>query len=89
MGLFQGLVVDPHSQGKGYGRKLVQDALNYFADAGSPSVELLAITSATPARRLYESVGFQAVGEQLWMEITLPARDVPAAELAGNALPAS
>jgi molybdenum cofactor cytidylyltransferase len=74
MGLFQGLVVDPSAQGKGYGRKLVQDALSYFAGAGATGVELLAITGAIPARRLYESVGFRAVGEQLWMEITLPAR---------------
>lgn len=77
-GLFQGLAVHPDSQGKGVGKSLVHEALNYMREHGAVRVELLALEEAIPARRLYEKVGFAHVADQLWMDYEIPAAVVEA-----------
>lgn len=54
--------VDPEQQGKGYGRKLLQHALDAAVDLGAEQAFLEVRISNEPAIKLYETYGFEQVG---------------------------
>jgi ribosomal protein S18 acetylase RimI-like enzyme len=55
----------PASQGKGYGKQLVQGALHWFAEQGCDVVDVGTQLANIPAARLYETAGFRMVGSSL------------------------
>jgi len=52
------MAVDPGQRGGGIGRKLMQRALEVFAEAGGRELFLESSRQLAPALKLYESVGF-------------------------------
>ena len=60
------LCVAPDSQGKGIGHDTMQQVIARSRAAGKRAVRLDALTSNTPAHRLYESLGFCRRGQQRW-----------------------
>jgi ribosomal protein S18 acetylase RimI-like enzyme len=52
------LSVSPGCQGKGYGRKLIEAVCDRARKLGHHAVALLADVDNTPAKRLYERLGF-------------------------------
>ena len=52
------MAVDPGQRGSGIGRKLMQRALEVFAEAGGRELFLESSRQLAPALQLYESVGF-------------------------------
>ena len=52
------MAVDPGLRGSGIGRKLMQRALEVFAEAGGRELFLESSRQLAPALKLYESVGF-------------------------------
>jgi GNAT superfamily N-acetyltransferase len=57
-----GYVVDPRWRGRGVGRALVEDSLREAARAGFDAMQFNLVFESNPARRLYEELGFVAVG---------------------------
>ncbi len=57
------VAVHPEWQGRGVGRGLMEAALRRLREAGVAQVRLEVRPENTPARRLYESLGFEAIGE--------------------------
>ncbi|MBP3927679.1 MAG: GNAT family N-acetyltransferase [Clostridium sp.] len=56
------IIVDPESRGRGYGRQMVHQALRYAIDIlGLSAVTLGVYDCNDPARRCYESEGFQKI----------------------------
>lgn len=55
------MAVDPSSQGKGYGRMLMDAAVKYCKDKGAPEIHILSNTVLTPAISLYKKSGFEVV----------------------------
>lgn len=70
------LIVDPTVRGQGWGRRILLLALEHARARGVPRVQLGVLASNTPARRLYESLGFVADTETLDAWIVLMARNV-------------
>lgn len=70
------LIVAPTVRGQGWGRHLLTVTLEYARELGIERVQLGVLASNTPARRLYESVGFRADPETLEEAIVFMARDV-------------
>jgi len=60
-GLLDDLFVLPLFQGNGYGKKIVQFAINQAIKNGSNSISLVAIDWNTRALNLYQSLGFNIV----------------------------
>ena len=58
------LAVSPRVQGRGVGRVLLRKALEVSREAGDLAVRLDSLPWNEPARRLYESEGFQLRGEK-------------------------
>lgn len=58
-------------RGKGIGRRLMFHGLHASRDLNQPHVELDVLADNSLARRIYRSLGFQRVFEQLWMEMPL------------------
>lgn len=56
------LVVDKNFQGKGYGRALMQFALEQLKKMGSKTIKLFTRHENIPAQKLYESLGFTKEG---------------------------
>ncbi len=54
--------VEPESRGKGLGRALVLHSLKKAKELGFSSMQFNAVVASNPARRLYESLGFQKIG---------------------------
>ncbi|WP_255211168.1 ribosomal protein S18-alanine N-acetyltransferase [Methylogaea oryzae] len=61
-GQIMNLCVSPHIHGKGYGRKMLQKLIDDAAARKAETVFLEVRPSNKPARRLYESMGFNEVG---------------------------
>lgn len=70
------LIVAPSVRGNGWGRRLLLLALEHARARGIRRVQLGVLASNTPARRLYESLGFVADPETLDAPIVLMARNV-------------
>jgi ribosomal-protein-alanine N-acetyltransferase len=58
------IAVDESHRGKGYGRRMMQHLIDEAVRGGRGSVTLEVRESNLPARRLYESFGFQVVGRR-------------------------
>jgi ribosomal protein S18 acetylase RimI-like enzyme len=58
----QGLAVDPTERRRGLGRTLLDAALNEARRQGAHRITLRVLSVNTPARRLYESLGFVVEG---------------------------
>lgn len=79
------MAVAPHVQGLGLGEDLARAALAWARDQGAPRVFLESNRSLTPARKLYEKLGFVEVAgppspyarADIQMELMLP-RSAPA-----------
>jgi ribosomal protein S18 acetylase RimI-like enzyme len=62
-----GLVgVAASAQGRGVGRQLVRESLNWFAQRGVEVVDVVTQGRNVPAQRLYQSAGFVTHTVQLW-----------------------
>ncbi|WP_193755331.1 GNAT family N-acetyltransferase [Microbacterium testaceum] len=70
------LIVAPSVRGEGRGRRLLRLALDHAGARGVSRVQLGVLASNTPARRLYESLGFVADPETLDAPMMLMARDI-------------
>lgn len=62
-----GVYVEEAARGAGWGRSLVATALA-AADRAGADVALFVREDRTPARLLYESLGFRPVGRRVWLE---------------------
>jgi GNAT superfamily N-acetyltransferase len=63
------LLLHPDMRGRGIGRKLVEEALDFCRDAGYSSVFLWTVNTLPIAAKLYQSVGFGQTEElthELW-----------------------
>ena len=70
-----GLAVDPHFQGRGRGRALVEAAISELHSRGARRITLRVLSTNPPARRLYEKCGFVVEGV-LKGEFILDGREV-------------
>jgi len=63
------LLLHPEVRGRGLGRRLVEDALDFCRDVGYSSVFLWTVNTLPIAAQLYQSVGFKQTDElthELW-----------------------
>lgn len=58
------IVIDPDCQGRGYGRTLLVEGLRAMTEQGGRRCFLEVRQSNRAARSLYESLGFEVVGER-------------------------
>lgn len=58
--LLEDVIVAATHRGRGLGRRLVEHVLGWAREQGYPRVTLLTDADNTPARRLYERLGFAA-----------------------------
>ncbi len=62
-------LVAPEARGRGLGRKLLENALQFCQEAGFERIFLLTVSALTTAARLYRAAGFQkveATPHRLW-----------------------
>ena len=60
-GMLKFVMISPDKRGKGYGRKMIEDAVEYaFENTAAKSIQLNVFTENTSAVKCYESVGFKA-----------------------------
>lgn len=58
----QGFAVDETARGRGIGRALLEESLEETRRQGASRITLRVLSINTPARRLYEQVGFEVEG---------------------------
>ena len=58
----------PDHQRRGLGRRLVQQIAECLADKGFKSLHIAVVTANLDARRFYEALGGQHIGERLFDE---------------------
>jgi ribosomal protein S18 acetylase RimI-like enzyme len=63
-----GVYVEPTARGQGFGRALVRTAQRAAAADGAPAA-LFVREDRTPARALYESLGFRPVASRRWLDL--------------------
>ncbi len=63
--------IDPESQGKGWGKKLLWAGLEYLKRKGARAVELTVDQENIPAVGLYKSFGFKTKRRDFWYEKSL------------------
>jgi mycothiol synthase len=63
--------VAPDYRGRGLSKPLLVAGMRYLLSAGVSEIGLHVDGANTPAIRLYQSVGFQKIGELNWFEIKL------------------
>lgn len=63
--------VDPHQQGKGLGRKMLQEIINLFIVANNKTLGLLVDIDNPKAKELYLKVGFKMAGVKTFAGKTL------------------
>ena len=56
------LAISPDAQGNGIGSEMIREAIRLACDKGMQAVRLDALSSNTPAHRLYERLGFEYRG---------------------------
>ncbi|WP_405017067.1 GNAT family N-acetyltransferase [Kitasatospora sp. NBC_00070] len=67
----QGFVVDPEARGRGIGRALIEAACDRARAEGIRRMTLRVLAHNAPARRVYESCGFEVTGvlpEEFWLD---------------------
>jgi ribosomal protein S18 acetylase RimI-like enzyme len=65
------LLVAPHHEGEGVGKRLLAHAEGYAISTGATTVEVVVEDDNERARSFYRRTGFRPVGEQLY-ELSLP-----------------
>lgn len=60
------LCVAPEFQKKGIAARTMRDVIEMSRESGKKAVRLDAMKCNTPARRLYESLGFSTAAERNW-----------------------
>lgn len=60
------LAVSPEFQRKGIGKRLIDEAVSLSKKQGKLSCRLDALSSNTPAQKMYEAKGFEYRGKQRW-----------------------
>ncbi len=63
-----GVYVEPEARGRGWGRELLGAALRGAEGAGATAA-LYVREDRSPARALYQSVGFRPVGRRVWVDL--------------------
>lgn len=63
------LVVDPHFQRGGLGRRLIEQAHRWAADQGATSAELTVYDFNETARTFYESLGYVAESSRMYRHL--------------------
>lgn len=63
-----GVFVEPEARGRGWGRELLGAALRSAETTGA-AVALYVREDRSPARALYESVGFRPAGRRVWVDL--------------------
>ena len=66
------LLVEPEARGNGVGAKLVDQSISFARSAGYERIMLWTNKGLDSARKIYESVGFQLVGEQAHEDFGVP-----------------
>jgi ribosomal protein S18 acetylase RimI-like enzyme len=74
-GVLHDVVVDPTHRGRGIGRLLLDAALDFLRQHGSPRVVLFTAERNEPAQRLFASAGFRRTMIEMTRE--LDPEDVP------------
>ncbi len=62
--IIHALAVDPDYKGRGIGKRMVEFCLDYAKGKGHRAIRLDAVPKNTPARGMYESIGFHFAGER-------------------------
>ena len=62
--IIHALAVDPDYKGRGIGKRMVGFCLDFARENGSGAIRLDAVPKNTPARGMYESMGFRFAGER-------------------------
>ncbi len=65
MGWIPNLAVDPACQGQGIGRRLLQQALDYFRAEGMTHAKLETLATNETGQHLYPSLGFEELIRQI------------------------
>jgi len=68
-GALYDIVVDPAHRGKGIGRRLLDEALEFLKDRGAPRVVLSSATKNEPAQRLFAGAGFRSTMIEMTREL--------------------
>jgi len=68
------LLVSAHHQGQGIGRRLMELAETHYRAAGAAGMQLTVNEDNSPARRIYESMGYAIVQHRLRMRKRFPER---------------
>lgn len=63
---FRMLAVEPASQGRGIGRRLVAECLDRTARAGATATVISTVPTMTAAQRMYERMGFVRTPDRDW-----------------------
>ena len=58
------LAVSPDAHGKGIGSEMIREAIRLAKTNGMKAIRLDALTSNTPAHKIYKSLGFEYRGQQ-------------------------
>ena len=62
---------DPDVRGRGFGRAMLLESIDYLKGKGAGAVELTVYQDNTPAVQLYRATGFREQGEIIWYELRL------------------
>lgn len=74
VGWIPNLAVDPEQQGKGLGRALLQNALDYFRRSGMQVAKLETLEQNPVGQKLYPSLGFREVARQIHYAMRLDGK---------------
>jgi GNAT superfamily N-acetyltransferase len=66
------LLVEPHARGKGLGRRLVQECIDFSRRAGYKKLVLWTQSNLTAARAIYAALGFRKAKSEPHREFGVP-----------------
>ena len=61
----------PEIRGRGFGRAMLLESIDFLAAQGAKAVELTVYQDNAPAVELYKATGFRPKGEYIWYELRL------------------